>query len=198
MEEFIENLKLDEILEKLEDLERKIFFRSLNNKKHSSKSIYIFESIENRLVRLAYDIDSLFYIADYILAENGFRLKRVLAEIVDERYQFSFIGNDIQIALGDWVDRKLNRCMSKFKDLREDVNEKLDYFELPLDENIKIKNLIDENKNLKNVYIELIECIEDILNRVEGYGKILIKLDRFMNKNRINRTVLSSIREGLF
>jgi hypothetical protein len=56
VEEFIENLKLDEILEKLEDLERKIFFRSLNNKKHSSKSIYIFESIENRLVRLAYII----------------------------------------------------------------------------------------------------------------------------------------------
>ncbi len=199
MEKLPEFLEISEILEKLDDLEKKIFLVKLRRRPSSFevKDINVFDDIRRRILRLAYDIDYLFYVSDYIFAENGFVLKNVLNEILTESFPLEFTDNDISTSVGQRVERKLKFCVKLYNALKKGINKKLNYYELPIKDNINLENLIEDDKNLKELYSDLINCSKDILHLLEKYIRVLLKLERFMNKNSISKEVLNSIKEGL-
>jgi hypothetical protein len=187
-------LKIKRLFEKLDKLESKIFLVGTGSIETDLEDIYIFEKLGRKIEKLAYDINSLFYIADYILSENGFNIKRVYIELLSKDLRGGFIESYIDKSVSAVIDEALGNCMSQFEMFKNRaMDNDLDYFEIPIEENINVDKFTKDEHNLNS----LINCFNQTIEILESYADILLKLERFMKVNNINKSVITSIKEGL-
>jgi len=187
-------LKIKRLFEKLDKLESKIFLVGTGSIETNLEDIYIFEKLGRKIEKLAYDINSLFYIADYILSENGFNIRRVYIELLSKDLRGGFIESYIDKSVSAVIDEALGNCMSQFEIFKNRaMDNDLDYFEIPIEENINVDKFTKDEHNLNS----LINCFNQTIEILESYADVLLKLERFMKVNNINKSVITSIKEGL-